>query len=254
MNPCDIDEIISGKTYLLKDINGNIVELVRLSTYTFEFGEFKLQSELYPAFGKKLHNYFKINSSIIQTDDRDYDRPKIKLLAENGFEVYYSKIIYTKDLDEHEFLFEDNFEYRSLKETGIEEFLQTYKLVLSEDPEGNVDPKTDFNDLVEYAGAGFDPGKWLLVMLNGKAIGVIMPQKYESKESIGGDMHIGIIPEERNMGYGKILFSKSLQLLKDDGIKKYIGSTNVNNIPMRKVFEFSGCKEWFKRFFYRAKT
>jgi RimJ/RimL family protein N-acetyltransferase len=186
------------------------------------------------------------------TDDADYDRPKIRLLEKNGFEVYYSKILYTKNLDEHEFLYKDIFRYRSLEETGTEEFLEMYKHVLTNDPEGRIDYRFHFNDIVDYAGAGYNPKKWFLVMLNGKPIGLILPQKFETEESLAGIFHIGLVPEERSKGYGKILFSKCLQLLKDDGIKKYIGSTNVNNIAMRKVFESAGCKEWFKRFFYRA--
>jgi GNAT superfamily N-acetyltransferase len=246
------EEIFSGKSYRLKDIKGNTVELVRIGLDLYEFGEFKLCDELYLPFGKKLYEYFKANSYVIMTDDLDYDRPKIQLLEKNGFVIYYTKMIYNKNLDEHEFKFNDIFEYRSLEQSGIDEFLETYKLVQSDDPEGEIDPRTDVNELVEYAGKEYHPRNWFIVMLNEKPIGIIMPQKFAAEKSLAGLMHIGLIPQERNKGYGKILFSKSLQILKEIGIEKYMGSTNINNIPMRKVFESSGCKEWFKRFFYRA--
>jgi RimJ/RimL family protein N-acetyltransferase len=248
----EIIQIITKKSFLQKAGTGNFVQLVRLSSDTFEFGEFKLDDELYPAFGRNLYDFCRTNSYVVMTDDRDYDRPKIKLLAENGFKIYYSKMIYTKNLDEHEFLYKDIFQYRTLEETGKEDFLKIFKNVLYDDPEANEDYRIQFKDMIEHAGTKYNPKKWFLVMLNGKPIGVILPQRFESKESIGGIFHIGLIPEERNKGYGKILFSKCLQLLKEDGIKKYIGSTNINNISMRKVFESGSCQEWFKRNFYKA--
>jgi len=87
-------------------------------------------------------------------------------------------------------------------------------------------------------------------MLGNKYIGVILPVLYSDNEKEGTVFHIGLLPEERNKDYGRILHAKSLDILKEMGAVEYIGSTNTNNKPMMRLFELNGCKAAYKQFFY----
>ena len=256
MKTTDIKETIKEKTYSLEHENGDSLEIRKILNNLYEFDHFKIDEanrSLLDIAGKKLYNYCKTNSIILSTDDRDYDIPIVRFLENNGFKIKYSKILFKKNLEEHKFLYKDIFDYKSIDEMGLEKFLKVFKEATEDDPERDASCEDYFNGLVEMAGEKYEPKNWKAVVLDGKYIGIILPQIFPGYEDLGGIFSIDLIPEERNKGYGRIMFSKCLEILKELGIKKYIGSTNVLNKPMRRVFEIGSCKEWFKRNFYEAK-
>ena len=257
MNTSSTKETVKEKSYSLESENGDSLEIRRIQRNLYEFCKFKID-EANQSFrsvaGGKLFNYCKSNSIVLSTDDQDYDRPIIKLLEQSNFQLKYTRVLYGKRLQGHQLLYEDIFGYKSVKEIGLDEFLKVFENVL-EDSDKLLGHGVYFNalvELVEHEGGKYDPNQWKLVMLNGQAIGAILPQVYSGKDDWGGIMHIGLVAEARNKSYGRILHSKCLELLKDQRTKRYIGSTDINNKAMIRVFKISGCKEMFKRFIYEA--
>lgn len=255
MNHFPVKESLTDKSYTLES-GDNIVEIHKIAGLSYEFGDFKIDNksylELSKAFAKKLFTYCRSNSIVLDTVDLDLDKEINKFLDENGFKIYYTKILFERDVKNFEFGYDDIFEYESITETGEDEFINIYSQVLTDDPEGMKDPLDHFNEIKEYLADKFNPKYCLVVKLKSKAIGVIIPQIFPDGEDWGGIMHIGLIPEERHKGYGRILQAKCFELLKKQGVIKYVGSTNINNKSMLRVFEINGCKKYCTRFFYIA--
>ena len=199
----------------------------------------------------KFISFCKLNSLEIMVDIIEADRYKINFLKSNKFSVKYSKTVFEKNLQDWEFNYHSLVELTSLKKTGRDKFLEIYRLVSEGDIEKQ-DYENDFKGTVEYAGERYDPENWYIVSLNGKIIGLVMPQIFADKANEGSLFYIGVLPGERNKGYGKILFQAGLQILKERGAKRYIGSTNTGNKPMLKLFEGYNCKKILLRDFYTA--
>lgn len=56
-------------------------------------------------------------------------------------------------------------------------------------------------------------------------------------------MSIGVFPDHRSRGLGKILHARGLEILRAQGALDYIGSTDVLNASMLRVFETNGCSK-----------
>ena len=254
MDELNINEVISDKLYTIEYNQSNIIQIRQIQGEFYEFQKFKVidneQSGFRKIAGNKLKTYCKANSIILSTDVRDYDNPIISFLEHTGFLVKFVKILYQKNLNEHEIKYKDLFSYHPISEIGLTDFLNIFEKTKESKEEAPGETETTFNELLEYAGDKYDPSNWKAVKLGDKYMGVILPVLYADKEKWGTVFHIGLLPEERNKGYGRILHAKSLDMLKKQGVLKYIGSTNIYNKPMIRVFELNGCKEWFKRKFY----
>lgn len=139
----------------------------------------------------------------------------------------------------------DLFVYRSLKEVGdhlfIEALGETMKGVVSRDIDAS-NPGLEFSGMKKFAGNVFDPTFWEIAYLGDSIIGVVCPQKYEDKPAEGSLFHVGIVPEMRGLGYGKILHAHGMSQLKAWGVKEYVGSTDVVNLAMIQVFLSNDCR------------
>ena len=71
--------------------------------------------------------------------------------------------------------------------------------------------------------------------------GISIPHIEQGTTDEGRMFYFGVVPEQREKGYGKIFHAISLELLKTLGAKIYVGSTDTENISMRKIFEANGC-------------
>jgi len=254
-----ISENITNSEYLIiYSINGKEKKLSirNLGGKTYGFKEFSLTNvepeRIYNTIDEKFVLYCKLNSLEIMVDVIEADKHKINFLKRNKFSVKYSKIVFEKNLQDWEFNYYSLIELTSLKKTGRDKFLEIYGLVGKGDIEMSQDYVNDFNTTVVYAGERYDPENWYIASVNGKIIGLIMPQIFADKADEGSLFYIGVLPNERNKGYGKILFQAGLQILKERGAKRYIGSTNTGNKPMLKLFEGNNCKKILLRDFYTA--
>ncbi len=55
-------------------------------------------------------------------------------------------------------------------------------------------------------------------------------------------MSIGIVPGYRQRGLGKVLHAKGLEILSKQGATEYVGSTDLENPAMIRIFESNGCE------------
>lgn len=76
---------------------------------------------------------------------------------------------------------------------------------------------------------------------NGRNYGISIPHIEQGTAEEGRMFYFGVVPEQRQKGYGKIFHAISLELLKTLGAKIYVGSTDTGNAPMRRIFETNGC-------------
>jgi len=136
------------------------------------------------------------------------------------------------------------FKYRSIVSVGIEEVckLMSSFVDVRSDQNTITQARIKLDELIEFAGTLYNPNKWLVAFMNGNPIGYVFPQRYWDKPEEGSIFDIAVLPESQGRGYGKILHAKGLELLAEMGAKEYVGSTDVENIPMIAIFLANGCK------------
>lgn len=76
----------------------------------------------------------------------------------------------------------------------------------------------------------------------GVAIGITIPHIELGTKEEGRLFYFGIVPEKRGSGISQSLHHMSLQLLKQQGATYYVGSTDIENKRMIRLFEKNGCK------------
>ncbi len=142
--------------------------------------------------------------------------------------------------------YHDPFTYRTLEQEGRDAFIKALALVsagtLSRDVNPN-DPERELAELIEFAGSTFNPKMWKLAFLEGGLVGLVLPQIYHDLPEEGSLFHIGVAPDHRGKGYGKILHAKGLEDLALAGAKRYVGSTDIQNVFMIQVFEANACNK-----------
>lgn len=188
-----------------------------------------------------------------------WDRPDAAhvnaALVRVGFVVNKEKVFVEKDLSALGPRGEDPFVYRSLAEIGEDRFLEVMTRAAEGDPFEDVsarDPRSDFRDLVNYAGASFDPTWWRVAYLDRDPIGVVLPQAYADRANEGTLFYVGVLPEFRGRGFGRTLHASGLAFLAERGVTRYVGSTDARNLPMVAVFRANGCDQTGRQLFYRA--
>jgi GNAT superfamily N-acetyltransferase len=80
-----------------------------------------------------------------------------------------------------------------------------------------------------------------------------LPPLFSIRKEVGTLLNIALLPEERGKGYGRIIHSRGLMILKEMGLKTYIGSTETNNYAMLKVFKLNKCRKSMIQHFYCTK-
>jgi ribosomal protein S18 acetylase RimI-like enzyme len=188
-----------------------------------------------------------------------WDRPDAThinaALERAGFVVNKEKIFVQKNLQAFRAARDDPFVYRSLAEIGEDRFLEIMIRAAQGDPFEDVtarDPRSDFRDLVDYAGTRFDPTWWRVAYLDRDPVGVVLPQVFSDRTNEGTLFYVGVLPEFRGRGFGRMLHASGLAFLAGRGITRYIGSTDARNFPMIAVFRANGCEQTGRQLFYRA--
>jgi ribosomal protein S18 acetylase RimI-like enzyme len=168
-----------------------------------------------------------------------------KLLKESRFAEKDDRAYYRRKLSGFTSPLENRFLYKSLREIGETEFLAVYGGTYFGNLNrnfNNTSPELDFRSHIESAGNLFDPNHWYVVFEANLAIGVLLPQRFPDTPHDGTLMSVGLLPEARNKGFGRILHAMGMEILAGQGATDYIGSTDIQNVPMRKIFEWNGCE------------
>ena len=151
-----------------------------------------------------------------------------------------------RDISEYRSPYADPFEYRSISTVGFEEVYRLIALAPFFDVQPGADPlsqtRTEFELLVEFAAAAYAPEHWLVAFRDGIPIGYVFPQQYWDKPNEGSIFALGVIPELRGRGYGKIIHANGLDVLARMGLTGYVGSTETKNSAMIAIFIANGCK------------
>lgn len=95
-------------------------------------------------------------------------------------------------------------------------------------------------------GCSYKPGWWQLLIVDGEAIGFVLPVIYDEEETVrdGLDMgtifHMGVISEHRGKGYGRLLLRAATRTLLAHGVWRIFCDTAENNAPMIELFQSEG--------------
>lgn len=175
------------------------------------------------------------------------------VLQEAGWHLAKGKAFVERSLEQPVTVPPHELDFVSLAQVGRPAFVQALLTASEGDPFETSTPESaeqDFSDLVEYAGDAFDPEGWLLARQGGEAVGVVLPQRYPDQPHAGTLFYIGIFPQARGRGLGRVLHAEGLRRLQEQGVTLYQGSTDLRNEAMRRVFAANGCAEVRQQWFY----
>lgn len=176
-----------------------------------------------------------------QTDDREWR----ETLERNGFFILVDKAYFKRNISDYVMPPGEILRYKSMKEVGREMMLNVHSLTYAENPNRNFSsPEKDFKSHEESAGPLFDQQGWFVAFLNDQPIGVLLPQRFPDSPREGTLMSIGVTREYRGRKFGRMLHAKGLEILSRQGATTYIGSTDMRNLPMIRIFEINGCEKF----------
>jgi uncharacterized protein YhfF/RimJ/RimL family protein N-acetyltransferase len=180
--------------------------------------------------------------------------PWREALEAAGFVARLRKVFVKRRLDDDLPAAPGSWRFRSLAEVGDRAFSARMGEASEGDPfeerQGAArDLDREWRELTESAGARLDRTRWLLVDDDDGPVGVVLPQAIG--EDTGTLYYVAVLPERRGAGLGTKLHALGLRLLASHGLRRYVGSTDVRNAPMRAVFERNGARVTGTEAYYR---
>ena len=186
--------------------------------------------------------------------DRHDDARLRAVLESQGFEMYIEKVYVERAIAGYKSPYHSALSFRSLAELGAGPFVKTLARIYQDDRCRDArpdDPEGDFQGMIEYAGPAFNAATWKLALLEEDIVGLILPQAYHDRLDRGTLFYMGIVPEFRGRNWAKILHADGLEFLASAGATTYIGSTDIINLAMLRVFAENGCEQTGVRRLYR---
>ena len=156
----------------------------------------------------------------------------------------YPKLYFRRELVGYQSAYPDPFEYRSILDVRIsDEVFTTIASTAHDQDRSDLVRlgKKELDYLIRWAGETYDPRFWWLAYLDGALAGFVFPHIYEDVPTLGSIWHIGVLPDFRGNGYGKILHARALETLRVLGAARYTGSTEPDNVAMLRIFHANGC-------------
>lgn len=140
-----------------------------------------------------------------------------------------------------------DLEFLPLYEVGEEAFLSALRGVTR-----NTLDRLDLRDLAELGEEAtaqnyfnllkdlhYNPEWWYLAYTEeGKLVGLVVPQELE--KGLGCINYLGVLPEFRGRGYGRIILSWGISLLQRGGLEKILADVDSENLPMKNALEKEG--------------
>ena len=85
---------------------------------------------------------------------------------------------------------------------------------------------------------------WRLLCYQGEPVGFVLPVTFDLMVRAGlpeGTIfHMGVIPDLRGRGFGRLLLREAVRILMDSGIQRIFCDTDETNAPMIHLFESEG--------------
>lgn len=173
--------------------------------------------------------------------DKEQDIEWENLLINFGFHLLQEKEYYEKMISKYVSPYEEKFAFLSLKEIGKHKFINYLGKIYRNNLNRNfIYPKTDFENFINISGKDYSE-IWKISLINNKTCGVLLPIAYPDVPQEGTILSFGVFQNYRNKGYGSALHAKGLELLSKLGVLRYVGSTDIYNSPMKKVFIKNNC-------------
>ncbi|WP_053220252.1 GNAT family N-acetyltransferase [Virgibacillus senegalensis] len=168
-----------------------------------------------------------------------------RCMRDGGFQLQDEVIMYYRSLDDLPDI-PSAFAIKSLHKMKKEEFQIIWKQAMhgSLNASSNFSTDKHMNSVRAELGCSYQDS--CLVAFEGKEpIGVLMPHIEPGTEKEGRLFYFGLLPAHRNKGKSRKVHMQALAILKHEfHAEEYIGSTSVNNIPMRKILKRNGCQRF----------
>lgn len=87
----------------------------------------------------------------------------------------------------------------------------------------------------------FGPEGWVVLRIDGRAAGLVLPAFADVNHQPATNLYVGVVPEFARRGLGAVLVRRGIETMIARGATRYIGSCDVRNAPMLRVFEKIGC-------------
>ncbi|SDL94344.1 GNAT family N-acetyltransferase [Sediminibacillus halophilus] len=194
---------------------------------------------------------FKTIPAITILVDGTLTETMVSMFQTCGFHVRDEVAFYQRRLEDLPNV-QSDWTIRSLHELNQIDFLKIWKRVISGslNATSNLSMEKQMESVKSELGNRYKDS-CLVAFEEKKPIGVLMPHIEPGTEKEGRLFYFGLVPDERNKRKSRLLHLHALARLKQDfQAAVYVGSTSVNNIPMRKVFERNGCKWIDKKLVY----
>lgn len=143
--------------------------------------------------------------------------------------------------------------YKSLTKVAETHFVEVFEKIYQPDIfDLDPEPARCFADLKKMAARTkrFHPEDWEIAYVATKPVGITMPQLHDEKAQCGSNYFVGVVSEERGKGLGKALQRRAVETLVRRGVHTIVGSTDVGNKPMLKIFESLGYERIEHQYFY----
>lgn len=158
----------------------------------------------------------------------------------------HPKLYFERKLDGYRSPYSDPLEYCSFLDAGITDAM--YAQILSEIARDQTiaDPiergRAEMQLLISHAEHAYNPEYWWIASLDGEPVGLVFPQLIHDLPGAGTVYHIGVLTEHRGKGFGRIMHARALEAMSVLGATRYIGSTQLDNLPMQHVFRANDCE------------
>jgi hypothetical protein len=167
----------------------------------------------------------------------------VKVLLDEGFDLYAAKIEVCRELNNIEAL-EKQYTYRSIEGGTLSEreFTCIWEQCMLESGNRpsilNVDEH--LHSVQTELGKGWEKSCIVFYDKN-EPIGLSIPHIEPGTESEGRLFYFGVMPYYRGKGIASQLHLQSLHMLKEMGATYYIGSTHTSNEKMQRIFWRNNC-------------
>ena len=246
-------EEISENKYQIIEGESCLLELRKLAEKVYgisKLADFD-DEDIRRSVSERLEHFCLTENIEILSNENPQSEPTNKFLETNGFSITRKKAFFQKDLRDYIFSYSDKFAYRSLADVGLDFFLEVLDVVTINDDERTGSAKEFLQELIDMAGESYNNQNWFIAFELDSPIGLLLPQAFDDDTYEGSIFYIGILPQYRNQGLGKILHAKGLSKLKLLGCNNYVGSTDVSNQSMLKVFDHNHCEQTSTQLFYK---
>jgi ribosomal protein S18 acetylase RimI-like enzyme len=208
------------------------------------------------AYGLSAAKTSKVSEIMILIHDNNPNIVTLRnLIPELGFELKLEKALYrlSPDCLNEKLKITSDLKFHSLKKVGETTFLDIFRKIYRPDRDFDKDdPNECFQELKARAinMGTYRPNNWLIAYFNKKPIGVILPQLHDAKGETGSNFYLGVVPKMRGRGFGHDLQYFAVQKLIEEGVRSIVGSTDIQNVNMLRIFESLGYNLETIQYFY----